>query len=331
METPNILTAINSQINASAVATIENQLFNVVKVPLVTEKTISVDGIWQKSKFESPKDIFGTYREQGGSALGIVGKDFNPTQPKAVFEVLVQSLLELKINTDKMEYHEHADGSKIRFKVPLRSIDIKQNKAKLNDVTDVFLNFQTGFDGKTSTSLFLETKRLVCLNGMRVSATEHETKFRNTKGNDGKAVSIIGDIIKQVQMIEHLNEIYKRLNAFEVDEATRTKYIELVTGYDLKKYSELSTRTRNIIDQLQSDIEKEINDSGATLFGLFNGITRYNNHSATNSKAKDFLMYGAGAKMNDKALLQAFAILNDKTESTERVQKKLLQNALVMN
>lgn len=288
---------------------IQSKLFNVVKVPLTTPKMIDLDGMLQPTNFNTPTDIFGVYKENGGDCLGIVGKDYNPVQPIAFFDVFVNSILEANLDISKLELKQGKNDKKMRFRIPLKTIEVN-NGTKLKDITDIYLNFETGFDGKTATSTFLETVRLVCLNGMRKSFTEQKTKFRNTKNNAGKAESIVSDIVAQTSNIDTIQQIYERMTKTQINEQIRTQYLKLVTGFEIDKYNDLSKRTQSVIDLIQSDIERELKDSEANIFALFNGITRYNNHTAKGSENKDFIFYDKGSKMNDKALEIAMQFSN---------------------
>ena len=70
-------------------------------------------------------------------------------------------------------------------------------------------------------------------------------------------------------------------------------------GFGLDPKDELSTRRRNQLIGLNNSIERELADQGATLWGLFNGITRYTNHVAAPSGQKDeYVMDGAGYDLN---------------------------------
>ena len=149
-----------------AVQNIENQLFNVVKLPLYT-------GIDDKFTIENG---FGLFKENGGSQLGIVGKDFNASQPKAIFEAFCDASLQSGFDIDKLNYFEMKEGKKIRFSIPIAKVSFK-NIRGAEDTTNVILNVQTGFDGNTATSLYLETYRLICTNGMKKTFTEFKAKF----------------------------------------------------------------------------------------------------------------------------------------------------------
>ena len=65
--------------------------------------------------------------------------------------------------------------------------------------------------------------------------------------------------------------------------------------------SDVSTRTKNQMIQFSNDISKSIQEQGETLWALFNGVTRYTNHSTSN-KDKDYsLMFGNEAAINQRA------------------------------
>ena len=281
-----------------AVQNIENQLFNVVKLPLYT-------GIDDKFTIENG---FGLFKENGGSQLGIVGKDFNASQPKAIFEAFCDASLQSGFDIDKLNYFEMKEGKKIRFSIPIAKVSFK-NIRGAEDTTNVILNVQTGFDGNTATSLYLETYRLICTNGMKKTFTEFKAKFRNTNGNEGKIAGMLNDVTKCVGQVEKLEELYLKLNKVKVNQVAVDKYIQSVFGYDLKKYAELGKASIDIIDKVKECIEWEFKNTGASAFGLFNGITHYTNHFAKGHENSDYLFTEQGARTNDKALKEILVMV----------------------
>ena len=281
-----------------AVQTIENQLFNVVKMPLYT-------GVDDKFTIENG---FGLFKEHGGNQLGIVGKDFNSAQPKAIFEAFCDASLQSGFDIDKLNYFEMKEGKKIRFSIPIAKVSFT-NVRGVEDTTNVILNVQTGYDGNTATSLYLETYRLICTNGMKKTFTEFKAKFRNTNGNEGKIAGMLADVTKCVGQVEKLEEMYIRLNGVKVNQKAVDKYIQSVFGYDLTKYADLGKQSIAIIDKVKECIEWEFNESGATAFGLFNGITHYTNHFAKGHENSDYLFTEQGARTNDKALKEILVMV----------------------
>lgn len=296
----NILETITSGKNALAnIEKIEAQLFNVVKVPLIT----NVSG------FDAPT-AFGMYKTQGGKPLGVVGNDFTPQQPKELFPLFTDGLLNCAnqdFDTDKLTYTELKDGKKIIFSVPIGKMGFKNLRGEF-DETIITLNLQTGFDGLTKTSLFLSSYRMVCANGMKASVTEFQASFKNTKGNQGKAVSLVGDIVKQVNNVETLNEMYLALNKVQINQTIVDAYVKKVMGLDVNEFSNYGAVKQRNYSAVMESINLELSRTGNTPFGLFNGITHYTNH-VSSSQDLDYLFSGAGTKINDNALKFALELI----------------------
>lgn len=280
----------------NSVENLSGQMENFAKIQAQLETIVKVQLHPNIEGFEIPKS-FGIYKESGGKALGVTGDIFIPTQPSLILD----SLLDCDVDLSKLTYHEMKGGSKVRFQIPLRSIEFK-NDRKVGDVTDVSLCIQTGFDGLTKTSLYLYTHRLICTNGAKNSQTEFQASFKNTSGNQGKVVGLCNDISKAVRELDTLKELYKNLDKVQVNQQIVNEYLAKVANLDIKRSEEWSSRKRNIFEAINESIALEFGRTGTTLFGLYNGITHYTNHVVTGSDNKDFIFVDNGAKMNDKAL-----------------------------
>jgi hypothetical protein len=107
-----------------------------------------------------------------------------------------------------------------------------------------------------------------------------------------------------------LEEMYQFLNNTESISSTSSAFLLKVTGRNVKEYNEYSIQARQVMDKINESIELEFSRTGTTAFGLFNGITHYTNHVAS-EKADDLTEYiylGTGMSMNDKALKYALEI-----------------------
>ncbi len=279
-----LLTGISGQMENFA--KIQSQLETIVKVQLHP----NIQG------YDIPKS-FGIYKESGGRALGVTGDVFIPTQPKLILD----SLLDCSVDLSKMTYHEMKGGSKVRFQIPLKTIEF-QNARKVGDVTDVSLCVQTGFDGLTKTSLYLYTHRLICTNGAKASNTEFQASFKNTTGNQGKIVGLCNDVSKAVQQLDGLKELYKSLDKVQVDQQIVNEYLKKVAGLDIHKSEEWTKQKQSTYDAINESIALEFDRTGSTLFGLYNGITHYTNHVANTNSREDYILVDSGSKLNDKAL-----------------------------
>jgi hypothetical protein len=267
---------------------IENQLFDVEMKPLmVADPTFSV------------VDWYGVFKSVGGNQLGIVGNRFAPTQPKAVFQAFCDAILEYGLDTKNLKYTEIKSGEIVRFSIDLEPISYV-NLRKQQDVTIPTLNLQIGLNGKVPTSMFLTTLRLVCTNGAKKSFTEFQTSFKNVKGNQGKIVGMFNDVVRCMQEVGKVSELYQIMNKVEINQDAVNTYLKRVADIDMAKYGEYTKQKQNTIDLINNSIELEIGRTGATLFGFYNGITHYANHSI-NTKDADSIITGVGSKMILKA------------------------------
>jgi hypothetical protein len=250
---------------------------------------IVADPIFQVS------DTFGVFKSSGGGQLGVVGKSFNPTQPRAVFEAFCDAILEYGLDTATLKMTEVKNGEIVRFSVDLEPISYI-NIAKKEDTTIPTLNLQLGLNGKVKTSMYLSTLRLVCTNGAKKSFTEFQTSFKNVKGNEGKIVGMLNDVVNCVNEVKNVNELYQRMQTVKVNDEIVKKYIDRVLGYDLDNLKEYSKIKQQNIELIRESIDLEIGRTGKTLFGLYNGFTHYANHQIK-TKDTDNVFSGVGSKV----------------------------------
>jgi hypothetical protein len=266
---------------------IENQLFDVEMKPLiVADPNFSV------------VDWYGVFKSVGGNQLGVVGNRFAPTQPRAVFMAFCDAILEYGLDTAKMRYTEVKNGEIVRFSIDLEPISYV-NLRKQEDVTIPTLNLQIGLNGKVPTSMFLTTLRLVCTNGAKKSFTEFATSFKNVKGNQGKIVGMFNDVVRCMGEVDKVSELYQVMNKVEINQDSVNTYLKRIANIDMAKYGEYNKQKQATIDLINNSIELEIGRTGATLFGFYNGITHYANHSI-NTKDTDSIITGVGSRMINK-------------------------------
>lgn len=270
------------------VAKIENQLFDVEMKPLmVADPNFKVT------------DWYGVFKSTGGNQLGIVGNRFAPTQPRAVFQAFCDAILEYGLDTANLKYTEVKGGEIVRFSIDLEPISYI-NLRKQDDVTIPTLNLQIGLNGKVPTSMFLTTLRLICTNGAKKSFTEFQTSFKNVKGNQGKIVGMFNDVVRCMNEVSHVKELYQVMNKVEINQEVINTYLKRVADIDMAKYGDYTKQKQATIDLINNSIELEIGRTGATLFGFYNGITHYANHQI-NTKDTDSVITGVGSRMIAKA------------------------------
>lgn len=272
-------------------------LFEVTKLQLQT----GLDG------FTVPT-AFGVFKKSGGQALGIVGKDYTPTQPQFLYDTFT-ACVRNHTTISKTEFKELKGGRRIIISAPIEEFSFK-NGAKKDDVLSIQVSISTGYDGRTQTSMFISVERLICENGMKALNTEFNVQFKNVKGNLGKASMLCEDVSRAIAGIGSLKVIYQDLAKRKITRKEQRQYILKVTGMDIDKYADYSKRRQSILDQINESVAIEMKDAGDTAWALMNGITRYTNHMANFKNKEDFIYADAGMFMNNRAQHFAIELLN---------------------
>ena len=257
--------------------------------------------------FDSPT-AYGVYKTSGGEALGVVGKDFTPTQPKFIYDQFADAMTKKKLDPSDIKFTEIKGGRKVMFKCPVKSFVMK-NALKKGDALSFETVIETGYDGRTPTSMFINVERLICTNGAKALGTEFTISFKNVKGNLGKASMLYNDIDKSIKSIEGLQELYVRLSKRKITKKEHSDFIFKVTGIPMDQYANLTKRKQTLLDQINQSVAIEMKDAGTTAWALMNGITHFTNHVATKQK-DDFIYADSGLFLNNKAQKFAIELLN---------------------
>ena len=253
--------------------------------------------------FDSPES-YGLYKTDGGSALGVVGRTFSPINSKRLLESLVSGLIENEIPLDKLKHATMKGDSKLLFSVPIKTMSFT-NAAGIVDPTVLKLNVQSGYDGWTSTSLFITAWREICSNGMKGNVTEFKSTFKNVKGNVGKIEALTEDIVKVIAEADNYEVLLNKFNKTEISDFQVNNFIERVFGMKKKEYVLWSRRKQNTWDAINRSVGLEIERTGKTLWGVLNGVTHYTNHVASTGNRTDYLLVDSGEYFNSRA--QKFA------------------------
>lgn len=271
------------------ISKLKTQVLKAKKIQLHT----GLDG------FNSP-EAYGIYKNTGGNALGVVGAQFEPMNLELLLDCIEQSVISSNLNLDlsKLTYHEYYGGSKVEFKLPFRQFQIQS--PMVGDILETAFSFRTGFDGKTKISLGFMTLRLWCTNGAKNWKRDVDLSLKNTLNNQSKVLYFTNEIITASEQVEShvqlLNEAVKK----PIVQADIDKFLTDLTGYDVKSYNELTTRRRNILDAINQSVAIEMQNTGANLFSLLQGVTRYTSHSLGKGNA-EALLFEKGAELNQTA------------------------------
>jgi hypothetical protein len=302
----------------SNILKIRKQLFDVITVPIEAPSEAFVRRFTSGHNANAPEgqrhlDLSKTleplvspiayinYKSTGGTPLGVVGKDFNPTQSADLLDTLEPCLIDAGADLSKLEYHTFKEDKKICFRAPIKKFGFKSKLTKLDD-TIAYLNVQTGYDGYTKTSLYISTVRLICTNGMKARKTEFSASFKNTFGNNKKVEVLCNDVTKAIDKLDTFGELMEHLNTVEVSKDQVDEFYLKMLGYNRKDLKEQHTSRQKVFADIQQSVAFEMSRTGDTFWGLLNGITHYTNHVAgARTPRQDYVYMGGGEKLNDTA------------------------------
>lgn len=300
----NIIEAIETE--NENVENIRKKLFKVFDIDVKAPEIPNFEG-----EIESP-DAKIIYNSRG-KFLGQVGRIYESIQPETFLNSVVGTIEGCEgVNLDlsKMTYRELKAGKIVNFRVPLGEIRLI-NKLGKEDISQTALDFTTGFGGIEKTSISLYFHRLICSNGMRGWQSEMSLSVKHTTKMNQKILLYCAEVMKTISKVQETQTIWNAMNAKQIDVATAENFARKIA--DIKKdekIAELSTRKVNIYNAIQEAIAQEIKVTGATVWGLLNGATRYTNHFASGHENADYILVNAGAKINELAQREAIALLN---------------------
>lgn len=299
-----ILESEGITVDHKQVSSIRKELFEVIGFPKPAPHLTGSDAlIYSDVAFEAPKGI-NLYKSTGGACIGEAGDTYGILQPNDFFDAITVALKRIGYDFDKneIEYLPTNEGRKISFKIPLREIKFK-NKAKRGDITEVYALFTTSFDGSTSTTLALFSKRVLCEN-MELFNHNKETcfKFRHTPKMNLRALSYVDAIMQASQGIEKIENIVKALDKIELrTEKQINAVIGEILGYDVSDAKELHKKRQAQLDEIRNGWAIERKRTGNTAYGLYNAFTYVSNHDlAGEHRGFDYAAFGTGARNNNK-------------------------------
>lgn len=138
--------------------------------------------------------------------------------------------------------------------------------------------FNTGFDGLTKTSLTYSLYRIWCGNGAG-HWEEQSLSFKNTFRNHTKGLAKFCDEINtMIESVETYTKNLTNLTTINITQRELNDFISKLTGYSMKDYEEMKGKKRGIIDRINESMAIEISNTGANLYSVLNGVTRYTTH-----------------------------------------------------
>ena len=254
--------------------------WTVNKIPLITEQGYTTDS-------------YGIFRNDNNKHLGTIKKGYQPFQNA----ILAQSLIQASHNlSDKFRGGFFDGGKKVFYQIQIPSAQIN------NDTLKRYITALNSHDGSSAISFGSSNEVMSCKNqfyrvhkGMR--------KVRHTKNAEKLIELLKNDLVTSIENDKAIIENFKRMADTPLDNMNIFKnIIETCFNTDLDDPANtIETQKKNKFKNVSYAIEKELENKGKTLWGLFNGITYFTNHMNVKKDKDKNLMFGTGGLINNKA------------------------------
>ncbi len=268
------------------------------------ENLISLDGL--------KTDSFGLFRNDNDKWLGTVGKRYCIYQNAALAEVIVKASEDI-VDPELITGGMLRGGKKVFLQIPLDDEHIGNDKVKR------YITALNSHDGSTSIG-FGSTNTVVICSNTYYQAHKQLNKFRHTSSANEAILTAQKQLRGAILKDNSLMEDFKRMTEHKIDLTLFGDIVAKLFKVELNTSSkEVSTRTKNNINTFKSVMDKELASHGETLWGLFNGVTYFTNHSETAGKSesekKDHLLFGGGYSKNLMTYNEIMKFIKSKTKS----------------
>lgn len=248
--------------------------------------------------------LFKSVNGETGNWLSTVGKRYVPYQNAELAEVMVQASEGINVQLNRGGMLN--SGCKVYLQSELPDEYIGRSAIKR------YITALNSHDGSSAIGFGSSSTVVICQNTFYMAYKEIQ-KFRHTLSAKDAITAAMQDMRKAMELDEALMHKFKVMADKPISEEIFAKVMAKCFKADLNvKSSEVSTRRKNTLTAVAGAVDKELALEGETLWGLFNGITRFTNHIATSKENKEnYVMSGAGYETN----LVAFNTIMDWIDS----------------
>ena len=241
---------------------------------------------------DSHKAIF---RNDNDFLLNVCSKTYTPTTNGRFIDV-VEQMSEIS-NYPIENYTEFQGGKKVlAFLKCTEPMTVDGHEFK------DYMMIGNSHDG--STAFFVGHSNIMVRCQNRFSRQLQHLKVYHTANHDGELTRLLRTF-EQFQ-----NEKRQTVKAFtdfskcEIDQSVKNALMQRLADMTVEERTgvvEMSTRKRNIFENLQTSIERETLALGNNAFGLLQGVTHYTTHLRNNREKVFCSAMGGAARLNKKA------------------------------
>ena len=267
--------------------------WNVKKVPLIYTGECQPDA----ANGLHSTDFYGIVREDTGEVFTTVKEGYEPTQNHTIIETMQEIAGENNLEIVKAIPLNGGRKVVIQMKHESNGITIG------DEPTEQYVYAINGHDGSSSLKFGFMNKVIFCQNQFAWLSGNAFSGYKHTKS--------IQDKVKELPNIINFTDQYDKvadLQMFSNQSATPSLVNDLVdylANTDALRTTPRSTRKENMIHDITTCIDIEMDRISHTKWGIFNGVTKYTTHMKSSPNREygqqESILTGSCSKMNEKA------------------------------
>ena len=256
-----------------------------------------------------PTPFYGLFNDKTGECINSVKEGYTVSQNDEVVELVLngmQGFGDLSVS----KAGALNGGRKVFIQLGIEGMSLVGSERIKRYVTIIDSN-----DGSTGLSVGIGELVMSCQNQFFKFYKSGQSKLRHTASLTQRIKEIPYLIEMALSESLKLTETYIEMQNYnfksnEVSRALADEMVRYILGFDrtmsIKTESELSTRSLNAMETLYSHIEKETNQKGQNMFGVFRGVTSWTTHEKSAPRREngreESMMTGTNYRTNEQGL-----------------------------
>ena len=306
--------------NLNSVLSREEIIFEVLEATGLNWSVKTENIIGENSGIVIPEKVR-AYRSDTNGYLGVVGDGYRHLQNSDMISLIFDSAKEVfdpkaEIvhpwnNSETLGSFGNISGGSLKGGSRVfTQLELPKMYIGKSDIMR-FITACNAHDGTLALGFGTSNQVICCANTFAI-ANRDLAKIKHTSSMQQKIDEAVKSLRKVLEFEEKQMEIFEIASNRAFDKKHIEEIVKAVFGKSIGTKSEdISTRTKNQMSDFAKDIETSIQEQGETLWALFNGVTRYTNHTQK-TKDKDFgLMFGNEAQINQSAFEQMVKWINE--------------------
>ena len=268
--------------------------WNVVKKPLLYagECTPSANNGLHST------DYYGIVREDTGEVFATVKEGYEPTQNHTIIETMQEIAGDNNLEIVNAVPFNAGRKVMVQMKRPNNHVVIGDQD------TEQYIYAINSHDGSSSLKFGFMNTVIFCQNQFGWMNSNAFSGYRHTQSIQDKVKELpsIINFSGEEEKIAHLQEFSKQTaSAILINDL-----VDYLSNTDkLAEAKDISSRKRNMIQDLTQCIDSEMYRISHTKWGIFNGVTKYTTHMKSaplrEHGRQESIVTGSGQKMNEQA------------------------------